>query len=239
MTTHRLTRYLCRAWGTSPGQGQQGLTLIECLVAIIVVGLIGSAIAPALVISVATRVQSQKAEQALELAQSEIDRVRLLVERNEANITTLPFSAPFTASYTEDNEVALVAGPQAGVPLARPNAPNAPPYTDFDETFRANLGGNDFAVQVYRTEGRLVGSVPVTFSMGVRVYDIEAVESGSGTMPSEPASLGMVGGQGDRLSRPLVALYTNVSAGETGTSLCSFIRHLDRTGTPSVPIGCN
>ena len=44
------------------------------------VALVASTIAPALVLSVATRVQSQKSEQALQLAQSEIDQVRLQVE---------------------------------------------------------------------------------------------------------------------------------------------------------------
>lgn len=228
MITNRLKRYLYWAGGGSPAQRQQGLTLIECLVAIIIVGLVSSAIAPALVISVATRVQSQKAEQALELAQSEIDRVRLLVERSEANTGNLPPSTAITGA-NPDSRVAEVAGPTYGAPVAAP--------TTAFQTRAATLNGNQFAVQVYRTPGRFVGDVPVTFGMGVRVYDYDAVLTGSGNLSKDPAALRMVNGVGQRGQRPLVALYTNISAGEGRDSLCQYIRHLNTTA--SVPTGCN
>lgn len=227
MLTNRLKRYLYRAGGGSSAQGQQGLTLIECLVAIVIVGLVASSIAPALVISVATRVQSQKAEQALELAQSEIDRVRLLVERAEANTTNLPPSTTITGA-NPDSRVAEVAGPNYGAPVASP--------TTAFQTRPATLNGSQFAVQVYRTPGRFVGSVPVTFAMGVRVYDRDAVLSGSGSLSKEPAALRMVNGTGQRGQRPLVALYTTVTVGEEGDSLCQYIRHLNNAA--SVPTGC-
>jgi prepilin-type N-terminal cleavage/methylation domain-containing protein len=226
--TNRLKRHLYWAGGRSPAQGQQGLTLIECLVAIIVVGLVSSAIAPALVISVATRVQSQKAEQALELAQSEIDRVRLLVERAEANDGNLPPSTPINGA-NPDSRVAEVAGPTYGAPVAAP--------TTAFQTRAASLNGNQFAVQTYRTPGRFVGSVPVTFGMGVRVYDYEAVLNGSGNLDKVPAALRMVDGAGQRGRRPLVALYTNVTVGDGASSLCQYIKHLDNAA--SVPTGCN
>ncbi|WP_196358134.1 prepilin-type N-terminal cleavage/methylation domain-containing protein [Nodosilinea nodulosa] len=227
MITNRLKRYLYRVGGGSPAQGQQGLTLIECLVAIIIVGLVASAIAPALVISVATRVQSQKAEQALELAQSEIDRVRLLVERSEANTSNLPPSTTITGT-NPDSRVAEVAGPDYGTPVAS--------ATTAFQTRSATLNGNQFAVQVYRTPGKFVGSVPVTFGMGVRVYDYDAVLTGSGSLAKDPAALRMVNGVGQRARRPLVALYTTVTVGEGRDSLCQYIKHLDTTA--SVPTGC-
>ncbi|MBD1916890.1 MULTISPECIES: prepilin-type N-terminal cleavage/methylation domain-containing protein [Cyanophyceae] len=228
MITNRLKRHLYWAGGRSPAQGQQGLTLIECLVAIMIVGLVSSAIAPALVISVATRVQSQKAEQALELAQSEIDRVRLLVERSEANTDNLPPSTAI-AGANPDSRVAEVAGPTYGAPVAAP--------TTAFQTRAASLNGNQFAVQVYRTPGRFVGSVPVTFGMGVRVYDSEAVQTGNGNLSKDPATLRMVNGTGQRGHRPLVALYTNVTAGDSRSSLCQYIQHLNAAA--SVPTGCN
>lgn len=221
MITHRLRQYL-QATRTS-----DGLTLIECLVAIIIVGLVSSAIAPALVISVATRVQSQKAEQALEIAQSEIDRVRLLVERSEANTTNLPPSTTITG-VNPDSRVAEVAGPTYGAPVASP--------TTAFQTRATTLNGSQFAVQVYRTPGRFVGSVPVTFGMGVRVYDYDAVLTGSGNLSKEPAALRMVNGTGQRGQRPLVALYTTVTVGDSRDSLCQYIRHLDNAA--SVPTGC-
>ncbi len=58
-----------------------GLTLIECLVAIIIVSLTVLAITPPILLATGTRVQSRRAEQANHIAQSEVDRLRLLVER--------------------------------------------------------------------------------------------------------------------------------------------------------------
>jgi prepilin-type N-terminal cleavage/methylation domain-containing protein len=227
---NRLKGYRRKAWLVRhPSQVQQGLTLIECLVAIIVAGLVGSAIAPALVISVATRVQSQKAEQALELAQTEIDSVRLLMERSEANTTTLPPSAPFSGAYGTDAAVALAAGPNAGAPVTTP--------TTATQTRLVDLNGHQFAVQTYRTPGEMVGSVPLTFNLGVRVYDLDTVLNGNGSLPQDPAALGLTSGVGQRADRPLVALYTSMTAGENGNSLCSYIRYLD--GTAAVPVGCN
>lgn len=231
MITPRLKQYL-QATRTS-----DGLTLIECLVAIVMVGLVTSAIAPALVISVATRVQSQKAEQSLELAQTEIDKVRLLMERGDAyntgTVSTLPPSAPFTGTYTADNLVAQVAGPIYGAPTTTTSA--AYPNTAF-RTRSAELNGHRFAVQVYRTPGKFAGSVPVTFNLGVRVYDYDAVTvTGNGNLAKDPASLKMVSGQGQRAARPLAALYTTVTASDAA-SLCNYIPHLDTTA--SVPTGC-
>ncbi|MEM9817765.1 MAG: prepilin-type N-terminal cleavage/methylation domain-containing protein, partial [Cyanobacteria bacterium P01_D01_bin.6] len=81
MCPHQFLR-LARLVKPTSLSDESGLTLIECVMAIVVVGLMGAAIAPMMVASVATRVQSQKAEQALELAQGEIDRVRIQFEQN-------------------------------------------------------------------------------------------------------------------------------------------------------------
>ncbi|MEM9504465.1 MAG: type II secretion system protein, partial [Cyanobacteria bacterium P01_E01_bin.43] len=89
----RLFTQLCRGDSRNSGQtlsGEEGLTLIECIMAIVVIGLTGAAVAPMMLVSVATRVQSQKTEQALELAQSEIDSVRVLFEQGEVTPALLP-----------------------------------------------------------------------------------------------------------------------------------------------------
>lgn len=239
MITHRLKRYL-PATRTS-----DGLTLIECLVAIVMVGLLGSVIAPALLISVATRVQSQKAEQALELAQSEIDKVRQIMERGEYEengTSTLPASAP-----VDDNDVAKVDPPDQGEPLKLgtydyyPEALQTKEVALNDE-LNDELNGERFAVQVYRTPGKFVDGVPVTFNLGVRVYDYDAVVN-SDSLQTKPAALGMVSSQGQRTDSPLVALYTTVTASDSAT-LCNYIQHLNATvpdppDPTGIPTGCN
>jgi type II secretory pathway pseudopilin PulG len=229
--THRLKRYL------SATRTSAGLTLIECLVAIVMVGLIGSAIAPALLISVATRVQSQKAEQALELAQSEIDKVRQIMERGEYEkdgTSTLPEAAPFDGDdYKFDYDVAKVNPPDKGEPL---DPGDYDYYPEALQTKEVELNGERFAVQVYRTPGKFGDDdVPVTFNLGVRVYDYDAVVN-SDSLQTKPAALSMVSSQGQRTDSPLVALYTTVTASD-GATLCSYIQHLDTDA--QVPTGCN
>ena len=74
-----------------------GLTLIECLVAIAVIGLTAAVMAPVMVFSMATRVQSQRAEQALQIAQGEIDQIRLMAERG-GDFSSALAAYPITSS---------------------------------------------------------------------------------------------------------------------------------------------
>lgn len=225
-----------------PLANDQGLTLIECLVAIVMVALISSAITPALIISVATRVQSQKAEQALRIAQSEVDRVRALSEQTdgqnqtrlrEVNVAGVNFVPSAPVNVTADNFRTAQPGPSRGAPVARAS------LTTVDQTFPQTLNGNDFAVQVYRTRGLNRNGLPVAFALGVRVYDVAAVNSpGGGNLSNEPLSLAVRGDAGRRSERPLAVLYTNIAVAEDGNSLCNLIRYTDTGGTASTPLGC-
>ena len=64
---------------------EQGLTLVEALAAIVIFGLSITAVTAPLMLSMATRVRAHRAQQAMQLAQGEIDRVRLLLERGDIN----------------------------------------------------------------------------------------------------------------------------------------------------------
>ncbi|MFM7472011.1 MAG: prepilin-type N-terminal cleavage/methylation domain-containing protein [Nodosilinea sp.] len=214
----------------------QGLTLIECLVAIVIVALVASAIAPALVIAAATRVQSQKAEQALQLAQSEIDRVRLLTERGQATDTLPVYLAKFPprSATLANKDVQTMAAPAYGSVIAD--------RTNLDSTKTLGIKLNstttvsnkvelcaqdcDFAVQIYRTKGYPddTTKVPTAFAMGVRVYSYEAVASGTGAaLSTQPLSLATTAGEGQRAKKPLAVLYTTIAIGENSTSLCDLI----------------
>ncbi|PZO37038.1 MAG: hypothetical protein DCF17_16425 [Shackletoniella antarctica] len=207
----------------SPGAQaqQQGFSLIECLVAIIMVALVTSAIAPALVISVATRVHSQKADQALALAQREIERTRVLVERGDitaATVATLP--PPLAADFADANINAAPAPTTLGTGAA--SATRAVPI-DFNDD-----GDDDFFVQRYRTRGQVVDGVPVAFAMGVRVYD----RSATGVLSIEPASLVMTSNEAGRRTRPLASLYTTMATSNQGESLCNLNTYLKPNALP-------
>lgn len=194
---------------------EQGLTLIECLVAVIIIGLVVSTITPALVIAVATRVQSQKSSQALQIAQAEIDRTRLRVERGTYDGTVLPPSTPLalaTAVPTPTNAVSLTASvPTAAVTDAR--------IVDVDTD-----GTPDYVVQMFRSAGTPPTSTPITFDMGVRVYAYSAFTNNSGSLLTDPASLSITGGEGQLNRRPLAVLYTTITRGETEGSLCKYFQ---------------
>jgi prepilin-type N-terminal cleavage/methylation domain-containing protein len=204
-----------------PSHPEQGLTLIECLVAIVMVALVAGSIAPVMVISVASRVNNQKAEQALGLAQAEIDRTRTLVERGEATINEDPRTdLPEEDSDIDEGEIATTPGISPSD--ARP--------VDIDQD-----GTPDFLVHTFRTTGITPADadVPAAFNMGVRVYDIRALDT-SGTLLTQPASLALTGGEGQRSQRPLAALYTTIAdSDDQERSLCNLIEFLNRQQEPA------
>lgn len=221
---------------SKPFYSEQGLTLIECLVAIVLVALVASSIAPALVLSVATRVQSQKSEQALQLAQSEIDQVRLRVEQGGATVAQLPLVAD---NAMADADIANVPGPQYGAFATDPR----PTVTQTRPVDITGDGQPDYAVQIFRTPGLVENDVPLAFNLGVRVYDYNAVNLDQpGNLLIQPASLRMVSGEGQRNQRPLAALYTTVAVSESRESLCSYYSYLnsgfDAADQKALPLGC-
>lgn len=236
------------------GRSEAGLTLIECLVAIIVVGVIAALVSPVLVISVATRVNSQKTEQALQIAQAEIDAVRGVVERGRLEgaevASVLPPSTPFTGAAIQERTVNgrtfTIEYPQAILgPLGNSIVGVGSSYEDLDNGFEAREidttgdGTADFAVQAFRSPGQLdTNGVPVNFSMGVRVYDIQAFETGeTANLSTEQARAGVLATQGERGRQPLAVLYTTISKADIANSYCDYIRFL--RSTPSSVYVCD
>lgn len=230
-----LNRQLIRSIHGYDFTSESGLTLIECLVAIAVIGITGAIIAPAMILSVATRVQSQRAEQALQLAQGELDRVRLIVERTDDYIAT---------------DLGIASVPSAAATVAA-NAPvaTAVPSTTFTNNYRQARsvdvdqdGTPDFAIQAFRMQGRDDASgKPVAFEMGVRVYDYDTVVANdvNPDPTAKPASLGQTSGEGERGSRPLAVLYSAIVKGDQGQSLCEYFEYLgSSTSTISTAIDC-
>ena len=64
--------------GNRSQQSVQGLTLIECLVAIVVIAITVVAITPPLMLATASRIQSRKVEKANQVAQGELEPQALL-----------------------------------------------------------------------------------------------------------------------------------------------------------------
>ena len=190
-------------------RSESGLTLIECLVAISVIAATSATIAPVMVLSVATRVQNQKTEQALQLARGEIDRVRLLVERNsvytDADLKlAVSTEAPLPTATTPDPALkgTAIADTEKPTSLASKAIWSADTYTP--DAYKAREidtngdGDPDFVIQSFRggavpvpvtitpdTGGTPTSyNMPAVFDMGVRVYDYAAITQGTGSIPA-------------------------------------------------------
>lgn len=221
-------------------KNNKGLTLIECLVAIVVIGTTTAAIGPMMIFSVATRVQNQKTEQALQLAQGEIDKVRLVIEQGGDYGDKLNNLKLFksTGSFASTNATAAsVLPPNSFIPsTATVGNERQARLIDIDGN-----GSNDFAIQLFRTPGLevraqtagITASTPVVFNLGVRVYDARA---DSTALTTSTASLTFTSGEGQRRQRPLAVIYSQIGQGDRDASLCQYWRY---QGSTSAALRCN
>ena len=150
-----------------------GFTLIESLVAIIIVSVTVVAISPPIFWATGTRIQNRRAEQALTIAQGTIDQVRARVERGGSTALELPAIDTSAAAGKRPNPDAPtpsarwngVTGPMQGI-IPKCNTvsslgpaveqyPGISQYLPVDITTISNTATckPDFLVQVFRNEG--------------------------------------------------------------------------------------
>ncbi|MDX2214618.1 MAG: hypothetical protein SFY66_15110 [Oculatellaceae cyanobacterium bins.114] len=216
---------------------EEGLSLLECLMAIAVIMLTAAMITPPLFIATATRVQNRRAEQALQLAQGEIDRLRVLVSQGQNTPARLPVTVGTTTNP---------AGPAGLSGQLKSVNPSCNTYNDEQvpatSALRIDVDGDcqfDFLMQVFRTDG----SLPVSedrnnnpsalerrtdFVVGVRVYSFLA-QSNLGGLETQQASLQLTTGQGSQRRRPLAVLYSRMNWSDQSFNLCQIQRNQGRT----------
>ncbi|HEY9894400.1 MAG TPA: type II secretion system protein [Candidatus Sericytochromatia bacterium] len=219
----------------------EGLSLIECLVAIVVVSITLIAITPPIFFITATRVQSRKAEQALQVAQAEIDRVRAVVERGVyttadlpavvGSINNVPAPTSIASGVLKSANSSASCNTYTGVTV--PVTALLPVNTDLDPSNPAACQ-SQFLVQTFRTAGTAGSSVPTSgFRLGVRVYsDNPLLRQNLSGLQTAQASLRFVSGLGDQNRRPLAILYSTIVRNDTSNSLQDY-----RT-VCSTPNGC-
>ncbi len=202
----------------------EGLTLMECIVAITVVALTGALIPPPLFLAAATRVQNRRSEQALQIAQGEIDRIRTLVEQGEHSENNIPEAVtednfPPAAPDTIENVIRTFNATCTNRPLFdNSNIPvNALLPIDVDGDC-----SEDFYLQSFRTSGsRLTDTKPSDFDVGVRVYSRSVIGNGGQlrALQTEQASLRFTSGEGSQRQLPLAVLYTRATWDGSGVAL--------------------
>ena len=196
---------------------EQGLTILECLVAVVVVSVVTASMTPPILVAVATRLQNQRAEQAFQLAQAEIDRVRLMLERGDYSTADLP---PVSAT-----SVRATSAPEGYVTAPTPITVTKGLAVDVDKD---NI--NDFVVQVFRSAGEKISTDdtrPITFEMGVRVYSSRAFQGASKpTLQTDPAPLTFTNGEGYQRTRPLSVIYTRLTQSDIKESFEGYQKSL-------------
>ncbi len=245
--TPTLAHPLIRHWlisqrSQTTGRTIAGLTLLEALVAMIIISVIISVITPPVFISVATRVYQRKTEQALNIAQQEVDAVRRTVSSGDyddatgslRNYTKVlpPTVSNKTKLFDHDapNDVCL---PTVSDP---PSVSDSPYCTNTTTAIKRDsssggVGGSAdnssiFYVQVFRTEGSKLNAtdVPGAFRMAVRVYEENPKEF---TLGKTQAPLTFTTGTARRKGKdalPLAVLYTEVTRGDSGKDSLTSIK---------------
>ncbi|NEZ56430.1 hypothetical protein DXZ20_12250 [Leptolyngbyaceae cyanobacterium CCMR0081] len=214
-----------------------GLTLIEGLVAIVIIAITTTVMTPMVILAVGARVQSQRTEQAFQIAQAEVDRIKVIVERGGAytlNIAPTPAAVVSTADFETQ-----VPGSDPPEYIMPPPATIADDYSTTSDSARGidfdNDGNDDYAVQIFRTAGVERSGRPVAFDLGVRVYRANALAPGA-NLGVEQARLSVSNSEGQAGSRPLANIYTSIIRSDGEESLCDYYEFIDNTA--SVPADC-
>jgi prepilin-type N-terminal cleavage/methylation domain-containing protein len=231
----RHTLFRCPPKPTDNPEQPSGFTLIESLVAVIIVSITVVSVLPPIFWATATRVQNRRAEQAVQLAQGEIERVRTLVERGSYTSVDLPPADGTRIDIREEGtETAPPASPSG---IIRSTTANCKSLNDAQQpgaltqyiavdTDPSNGCKPEYMVQVFRSvgtipDGSALGSPPSAFTMGVRVYATPAFNTLklSGTLETKASRLRGSNGPGQQGKRPLAVLYGTVVRSRTGSAL--------------------
>jgi type II secretory pathway pseudopilin PulG len=197
---------------------EQGLTLMECLVAILMISAVLVAITPPIFLAVASRVQNRRAAQAIQLAAGEVDRVRVLVEQG----VTKDSKEDLPALGDGTNALDVPAPSSLGGLMSANEACNpveAP--SQVSEARPVDTNGDcepDFLVQTFRVAEQVDDEgLPIIFRMGVRVYSMSA-DSFDG-LETKQAALQLTTGEGQQTKYPLAAMYTVLGKGDLSSSM--------------------
>ncbi|MBD2563554.1 MULTISPECIES: prepilin-type N-terminal cleavage/methylation domain-containing protein [Nostoc] len=210
MNTHQLQQ-------SSAQSSQSGFTIIESLVAILVVSVLLVAIAPVLVMSTATRVQARRIELATGAAKAFIDAIKskTILETQVSNVTSLLASenAPTVTTnlycFHKDGKIT--------------------PPTECT-TYKTNTSPVQFYIQAFGKSDVTISTSTAQidrgqgYSLGIRVYRSDAefgsLKKTSDDNGNQKTTATFTGGLGDRKA-PLVEMTTEIVRGQSSYSaLC-------------------
>ncbi|NJR19269.1 MAG: type II secretion system protein [Calothrix sp. CSU_2_0] len=180
---------------------QDGFTIIESLMAIIVVSILMIAIAPAIALSVANRVQSRRIEFGTQAARAYIDGVRSKVVIAPLDTTTMTPSAPTSATSLNCSANSYCTS------TATSTTPTNLYCIDGDaDGSCTNTQPRDMIIQAFRFNGNNT-TATTGYSLGVRIYRADAFSDAT-ALTSNPIQSPV--GIGNRKA-PLVVMTTEIN----------------------------
>ncbi|MEG5001084.1 hormogonium polysaccharide secretion pseudopilin HpsB [Microcoleus sp. B4-D4] len=197
---------------------EAGYTIIESLVAMIVVSVLMIAIAPVMAFSVATRVQAKRIEMATQAAKTYIEALRSEALKQGGPIPGFP--APSTTDNKLEDTLA-------------PTDINALYCIDKDSDQKCTADSNqDLVVQGYYYNSSATDPIKTGYNLIVRVYRANSFASGVGTLTTQKklqAQQGTTTAGLGNLRAPLVEMRTEIGASDRQGAYNNFCDRLDRT----------
>lgn len=208
---------------------QSGFTIVESLMAIVVVGILMTAIAPVIVLSVATRVQARRVEIASQAVQTYIDGVKsgaITTPNHTVSLDEIDETKPRSQQFTSQRETfSGVATPtSAGSLNCSTNAYCSNTSTsslycnDLDGGGCSSGSNKDLLVQAFRSATPTSTNADKGYILGLRVYRANAFSDTTSLVKSEPSikrtEATFTGGMGNRKA-PLMEMTTEVRTDKT------------------------
>lgn len=208
---------LFKFWQLRNQKSQAGFTIIESLMAIIVVAILLSATAPIIVLSTATRLQARRVELATQAAKTYIDGVVAgSIDAPDAAAGDIASqSAPTASSVTSCD-----SGKYCSTTVKNLYC------VDGDNNGKCtNNNSRDFIVQAFRTSGDAAKG----YALGLRVYRADAFRDSGALEVSKNSGKQntFTGGLGKRKT-PLVEMTTDVVT--ENSTFIDFCNRLKNTG---------
>ncbi|BAY51850.1 hypothetical protein NIES2134_105550 [Thermostichus vulcanus NIES-2134] len=205
----------------------RGLTLVECVIAILVVNLALAMLAAPLALIAATRLRNDRINQATEIARGEIDRLRVMMEQginiHSSSTSLLPPASSVAATLGNAAALSTQLPPTGATPILNCILPPNP-----TTACERQLNNTRFGVQIYR--GSLVtnsSGLVLGYPVQVRVYSAESlpvpIDAVSIGQPIEPATAMITSGGPESERRPLAVLTTEIVRADAAEAL-SYLR---------------
>ena len=220
-----------------------GYTIIEALMAMVVVSVLMISIAPVLVFATGTRLQARRVELATQAAKTYIDGVRsgaIPVANTEVTPITPIIETKELAATADRNTFKVNAPSNLGLSCltdgycTSPGAPNQLYCVNLDDTAGCSPNSvKDMIIQAYRSIPSTTATDPRDgYLLGVRVYRAGAFKSGVTILadPQAQQQSTITGGIGN-ITIPVVQMTTEIGT-SNGAAKSGFQNLCARVGCP-------